>query len=187
MIGTFINEGISMLLEGVPAPTIEQASSQAGYPAPVLQLVDELNMKLMRKIRLAAKVATEASGETYVAHAANAVIDRMLDEFDRPGRLEGAGFYEYEGGKRTGQWPGCKAAFGGDEPRRSRSRTSRSGMMFIEAIETVKCMDEGVIESVADANIGSIFGHRLPRLDRGRRAVHERLRGRPGRLRRARP
>ena len=40
-----------MLLEGVPAPTIEQASSQAGYPAPVLQLTDELNMKLMRKIR----------------------------------------------------------------------------------------------------------------------------------------
>ncbi len=57
VIGTFINEGIAMLLEGVPAPTIEQASSQAGYPAPVLQLSDELNMKLMRKIRNAAKEA----------------------------------------------------------------------------------------------------------------------------------
>ena len=55
VIGTFINEGIAMLLEGVPAPTIEQASSQAGYPAPVLQLSDELNLKLMRKIRNAAK------------------------------------------------------------------------------------------------------------------------------------
>ena len=55
VIGTFINEGISMLAEGVPAPTIEQASSQAGYPAPVLQLSDELNMKLMRKIRVAAQ------------------------------------------------------------------------------------------------------------------------------------
>src|SRR4051812_6694564 len=37
VIGTFINEGIAMLTEGVPAPSIEQASSQAGYPAPVLQ------------------------------------------------------------------------------------------------------------------------------------------------------
>ncbi len=46
VIGTFINEGIAMLLEGVPAPSIEQASSQAGYPAPVLQLSDELNLKL---------------------------------------------------------------------------------------------------------------------------------------------
>ena len=54
VIGTFINEGIAMLAEGIPAATIEQASSQAGYPAPVLQLSDELNMKLMQKIRNAA-------------------------------------------------------------------------------------------------------------------------------------
>ena len=51
VIGTFINEGIAMLLEGVPAASMEQASSQAGYPAPVLQLSDELNFNLMRKIR----------------------------------------------------------------------------------------------------------------------------------------
>ena len=61
VIGTFINEGIAMLTEGIPAPTIEQASSQAGYPAPVLQLSDELNMKLMRKIREAAQNAAEAN------------------------------------------------------------------------------------------------------------------------------
>jgi 3-hydroxyacyl-CoA dehydrogenase/enoyl-CoA hydratase/3-hydroxybutyryl-CoA epimerase len=60
VIGTFINEGIAMLLEGVPAPSIEQASSQAGYPAPVLQLSDELNLKLMRKIRDAARDAQAA-------------------------------------------------------------------------------------------------------------------------------
>ena len=58
VIGTFINEGIAMLTEGVPAPSIEQASSQAGYPAPVLQLSDELNLKLMRKIRNAAREAS---------------------------------------------------------------------------------------------------------------------------------
>jgi len=60
VIGTFINEGIAMLLEGVPAQTIEQASSQAGYPAPVLQLSDELNLKLRRKIRDAARNAAQA-------------------------------------------------------------------------------------------------------------------------------
>ena len=62
VIGTFINEGMAMLAEGVPAPSIEQASSQAGYPAPVLQLSDELNLKLMRRIRNASKAATEAEG-----------------------------------------------------------------------------------------------------------------------------
>src|SRR3954465_5641223 len=95
VIGTFIDEGISMLAEGIPAPSIEQASSQAGYPAPVLQLSDELNMKLMRRIRNASRAAAEAEGATWNAHAAEAVIDRMVDEFSRPGKLEGAGFYEY--------------------------------------------------------------------------------------------
>src|SRR5436305_9966929 len=110
VIGTFINEGIAMLGEGIPAPSIEQASSQAGYPAPVLQLSDELNMKLMRKIRDAAKAAN-ANGSGWDAHPSEAVIDRMLDEFSRPGRLEGAGFYEYEEGRRTRPWPGLRDAF----------------------------------------------------------------------------
>src|SRR6202042_953655 len=85
VIGTFINEGIAMLLEGVPAPTIEQASSQAGYPAPVLPLSDELNMKLMRKIRNAARAAGQASSSGWDTHPSEQVIDRMLDEFQRPG------------------------------------------------------------------------------------------------------
>src|SRR3954463_2910086 len=92
VIGTFINEGIAMLTEGVPAPTIEQASSQAGYPAPVLQLSDELNLKLMRRIRNASKAAAEAEGGEWTAHPAEGVIDRMVDEFERPGKLEAAGF-----------------------------------------------------------------------------------------------
>src|SRR3954452_4226965 len=62
VIGTFIDEGISMLAEGIPAPTIEQASSQAGYPAPVLQLSDELIRKLMRRLCNASQPAAEAEG-----------------------------------------------------------------------------------------------------------------------------
>jgi 3-hydroxyacyl-CoA dehydrogenase/enoyl-CoA hydratase/3-hydroxybutyryl-CoA epimerase len=158
VIGTFINEGISMLAEGVPAPSIEQASSQAGYPAPVLQLSDELNLKLMRRIRKAA----EAAGD-YTPHPADAVVDRMLDEFNRPGKLEGAGFYEYADGKRTRLWPGLRDAFPPvDDPSTISLKDLQERMMFIEAIEAVKCFDEGVIESVADANIGSIMGIGFP-------------------------
>jgi 3-hydroxyacyl-CoA dehydrogenase/enoyl-CoA hydratase/3-hydroxybutyryl-CoA epimerase len=161
VIGTFLNEGIGMLLEGVPAPSIEQASSQAGYPAPVLQLSDELNLNLARKIRDAAKAAVERDGGTWTGHPAEQVVDRMLDEFDRGGRLAGAGFYEYEDGKRTRLWPGLKDAFGGDN-RDVPFEDMKERMLFIEAIESVKCLDEGVIESVADANIGSILGIGFP-------------------------
>ena len=164
VIGAFINEGISMLTEGVPAPTIEQASSQAGYPAPVLQLSDELNMKLMRKIRRAAQEAEEGGAGFEPDHPAAAVIDRMLDEFDRPGRLEGRGFYAYsEDGKRTGLWSGLRDAFPPvADPSVIALTDLEERMMFIESLEAVKCLDEGVIESVADANIGSIMGIGFP-------------------------
>jgi 3-hydroxyacyl-CoA dehydrogenase/enoyl-CoA hydratase/3-hydroxybutyryl-CoA epimerase len=164
VIGTFINEGIAMLTEGVPAPSIEQASSQAGYPAPVLQLSDELNLKLMRKIRNAAKDAGDVASTGWDAHPMEQVLDRMLDEFDRPGRLEGRGFYEYdENGKRAGLWSGLKQAFPPVENPAAINLTDlQERMLFIESIETVKCLDEGVIESVADANVGSILGIGFP-------------------------
>jgi 3-hydroxyacyl-CoA dehydrogenase/enoyl-CoA hydratase/3-hydroxybutyryl-CoA epimerase len=164
VIGTFINEGIAMLTEGVPAPTIEQASSQAGYPAPVLQLSDELNLNLMRKIRKAYQDAMEAEGNAWADHPSTTVIDRMLDEFDRGGRLAGKGFYEYgEDGKRVGLWKGLPDAFPAvEDPSSISLKDLEERMMFAESLETVKCIDEGVIESVADANIGSIFGIGFP-------------------------
>jgi 3-hydroxyacyl-CoA dehydrogenase/enoyl-CoA hydratase/3-hydroxybutyryl-CoA epimerase len=162
VIGTFINEGIAMLLEGVPAPTIEQASSQAGYPAPVLQLSDELNMKLMQKIRNAAKNASDAEGGSWTGHPAETVIDQMVAD-GRPGRLEGAGFYEYEDGKRTRLWRGLREQYPSvADPSALSLKDLEERMLVIEAIETVKCLDEGVIETVADANIGSIMGIGFP-------------------------
>jgi 3-hydroxyacyl-CoA dehydrogenase/enoyl-CoA hydratase/3-hydroxybutyryl-CoA epimerase len=162
VIGTFINEGIAMLLEGVPAPTIEQASSQAGYPAPVLQLSDELNMKLMQKIRNAARNAVEAESGTWTGHPAEKVIDQMVAD-GRPGKLEAAGFYEYADGKRTRLWPGLKEKYPSvSDPSTLSLKDLEERMLVIEAIETVRCLDEGVIETVADANIGSIMGIGFP-------------------------
>jgi 3-hydroxyacyl-CoA dehydrogenase/enoyl-CoA hydratase/3-hydroxybutyryl-CoA epimerase len=162
VIGTFINEGIAMLAEGVPAPTIEQASSQAGYPAPVLQLMDELNMELAAKIRKATKEAIEAEGGTVPDHPAFKVVDHMIEQ-GRPGKLRGAGFYDYEDGKRTGLWSGLREAFPPiADPSTISLKDLEERMLFAEAIESVKCLDEGVIESVADANIGSIMGIGFP-------------------------
>ena len=178
VIGTFLMEGVAMLREGVPAATVEQASSQAGYPAPVLDLVDELNMNLLRKIRNETRRAAELDGSGWTEHPADQVIDRMIDEFGRAGRHDGAGFYEYKEGKRTRLWTGLKDAFGGqnlDIPFRDLEER----LMFIESLETVKCMDEGVIESIADANIGSVFGIGFPAWTGG---VAQYMNGYPGGL-----
>jgi 3-hydroxyacyl-CoA dehydrogenase/enoyl-CoA hydratase/3-hydroxybutyryl-CoA epimerase len=162
VIGTFINEGVGMLLEGVPAASIEQASNQAGYPAPVLQLSDELNLNLARKIRDATKAAVEAEGGTFIDRASFGIVDKML-EAGRGGKLAGAGYYDYADGKRTGLWKGLKEMFPETSDPASISLTDlEERMLFIESIEAVKCLDEGVIESVADANIGSILGIGFP-------------------------
>ncbi|MGE4428327.1 MAG: 3-hydroxyacyl-CoA dehydrogenase family protein, partial [Solirubrobacteraceae bacterium] len=162
VIGTFVNEGIAMLGEGIPAQSIEQASSQAGYPAPVLQLTDELNMELMVKIREATLAALESEGGTLpAAHGSFAVIDKMI-ESGRPGRLRGAGFYEYADGKRVGLWKGLTEAFPPKAPDAVPFEDLKERMLFAEAIETVKCVDEGVLTTVSDANIGSIFGIGFP-------------------------
>jgi 3-hydroxyacyl-CoA dehydrogenase/enoyl-CoA hydratase/3-hydroxybutyryl-CoA epimerase len=160
VIGTFTNEGIAMLAEGVAPASIEQASSQAGYPAPVLQLMDELTLTLPRKIRNEYRAAASAAGQTWESHPADEVIDRMVDEFGRPGRSGGAGFYEYADGKRTGLWPGLSAFARPGVAIPFEDLKER--MLFIEAIESVKCLDEGVLTSVAEANIGSILGIGYP-------------------------
>ncbi|MBA3808896.1 MAG: enoyl-CoA hydratase/isomerase family protein [Solirubrobacterales bacterium] len=162
VIGAFITEGVGMLPEGIPAASIEQASSQAGYPAPVLQLSDELNLNLARKIRDATKAAVEAEGGVFEDRASFEVVDKLL-EAGRGGKLAGAGYYDYEDGKRTGLWKGLKELFPEmDDPSTLSLRDLEERMLFAEALETVKCLDEGVIESVADANIGSIFGIGFP-------------------------
>ncbi|NYI89688.1 3-hydroxyacyl-CoA dehydrogenase/enoyl-CoA hydratase/3-hydroxybutyryl-CoA epimerase [Amycolatopsis endophytica] len=161
VIGTFINEAVAAVGEGVEPASIEQAGSQAGYPAPPLQLMDELTLTLPRKIRQETRAAIEAAGGTWQAHASEAVIDRMIEEFDRKGRSTGAGFYEYEDGKRTRIWPGLRDAFksgSGTVP----FKDLQERMLFAEALETVRCFDEGVLTSVQDANIGSIFGIGFP-------------------------
>ncbi|AIG74018.1 MULTISPECIES: 3-hydroxyacyl-CoA dehydrogenase NAD-binding domain-containing protein [Amycolatopsis] len=162
VIGTFLNEAVAALGEGVEPASIEQAGSQAGYPAPPLQLMDELTLTLPRKIRKETREAIEAAGGTWNAHASEGVIDRMVEEFDRKGRSTGSGFYDYdESGKRTGLWPGLRDAFKSGSAE-VPFEDLKERMLFAEALETVKCFDEGVLTTVADANIGSIFGIGFP-------------------------
>src|SRR5439155_16522014 len=112
VIGTFLNEAVAMVGEGVEPVSIEQAGSQAGYPAPPLQLMDELTLTLPRKIRQQTRAAIEAAGGVWHPHPADAVIDKMVDGYGRQGRSSGAGFYEYDGdGKRVRLWPGLREAF----------------------------------------------------------------------------
>ncbi|MER5759278.1 3-hydroxyacyl-CoA dehydrogenase NAD-binding domain-containing protein [Streptomyces sp. NPDC002082] len=162
VIGQFINEGVAMVGEGIEPASIEQAAAQAGYPAKVLSLMDELTLTLPRKIRNETRKAFEAEGRAWAEHPADTVIDRMVDEFGRPGRSGGGGFYAYdEAGKRAGIWPGLREHFT-KEGYQIPFEDMKERMLFSEALDTVRCFDEGVLTSYADANIGSIMGIGFP-------------------------
>jgi 3-hydroxyacyl-CoA dehydrogenase/enoyl-CoA hydratase/3-hydroxybutyryl-CoA epimerase len=176
VIGTFVNEALAMLGEGVPPASIEQATTQAGYPVGALQLADELNMELFAKIRNEARAA---AGDSYPEHPGEAVVDEML-ALGRPGRLRGAGFFDYHEGKRTGLWPGLATEFPvRDDPASVDLAELGERMLFAEAIESVRCLAEGVLNTPADANIGSIMGIGFPAWTGG---VLQYINGYPGGL-----
>ncbi len=163
VIGHFINEGVALVGEGVEPATVEQAAAQAGYPAKVLSLMDELTLTLPRKIREETRRGLEAEGVEWQPHPADEVIDRMVDEFGRTGRSGGAGFYDYdENGKRGKLWPGLREHFGKDADPGIPLQDMQERMLFAEALDTVRLFEEGVLTSVADANIGSIMGIGFP-------------------------
>lgn len=181
VIGTFVNEAIGMLDEGVDPSTIEQAGRMAGYPAAPLQLSDELNLNLMVKIRQASREAAEAEGKTYEPTSSDKVVLKMVEEIGRTGRAGGAGFYDYDAdGKRTGLWSGLREAFSTSLNKAPAMQDLIDRMLFAEALETQKCVDEGVIVDDADANVGSIIGIGFPAWTGGTRQYVKNFRGTPG-------
>ena len=160
VIGRFINEGQRMLSEGVNPVTIDRAATLAGFPTGVLQISDELNLKLMKKISVSFKEGVEVEGGTWTPEPADEVVDKML-ELDRPGKLEGKGFYDYADGKRTGLWPGLAEVFPVAEEQ-IPLEDIKDRLIFSMSLDTVNCLAEGVLRTVPDANIGSIFGIGFP-------------------------
>ena len=173
VFGTLVLEGAAMLGEGVNPASIEKAAVTTGFPAPPLAMIDEVTLTLPRKIAKEAKAAAEAEGFSFGEHPGMAVVDRMVDEFERTGKAAGAGFYDYPEGQPKHLWPGLWEHFTSQHGTGPTSdpatdegpvpyRDVQERLTSIMSIETVRCLAEGVLRSVPDANIGSIFGIGFP-------------------------
>jgi 3-hydroxyacyl-CoA dehydrogenase / enoyl-CoA hydratase / 3-hydroxybutyryl-CoA epimerase len=164
--GTLLTEAAALLAEGVDPQTIERAATMAGFPAPPLAMLDEVSLTLTQHIRKATEEAAARDGIELPEQPGQELIDRMVDEFGRPGKAKGAGFYDYPADGRKRLWPGLREHF----TRSDASvplRDIQERYLFRMALETVRCFDEGVIESAAAANIGSIMGIGFPPLHGG--------------------
>jgi 3-hydroxyacyl-CoA dehydrogenase/enoyl-CoA hydratase/3-hydroxybutyryl-CoA epimerase len=156
VFATYVLEGITLLGEGNNPRAVEAAGLQAGMPVGPLALTDEVSLNLMVHIRNQTIEDLKAEGKTVADHPAYAVADKMVDVYNRPGKAAGGGFYEYPKEGKKFLWTGLAEAFPHKEDLDQKTMIER--MMFIQCIETVRCMEEGVLTSVADGNIGSIFG-----------------------------
>ena len=159
---TFRNEGISMLADGADPLLIEKASVEVGMPVGPLAVADEVSMALSLSVTQQTKIDLAAEGKNYLPHAADAVVEKMVNTLKRPGRAGGGGFYEYPAEGKKFLWPGLSEHFAAGTLE-IPFQDIKDRILFIQAIETIRCMEEGVLESSRDANIGSIMGIGFPR------------------------
>lgn len=160
VFGTFVMEGAAMLEEGIPAPLVEHAAEAAGMPVGPLAVIDETSLSLSVHVMEQTRADFAAEGRRYVPSAGEALVERMVREFGRAGRAAGGGFYDYPAGAAKRLWSGL-AQF--EKPGVSADfEELRQRFLYRQSIETARCLAEGVLSSVHEANIGSIFGIGFP-------------------------
>jgi len=171
VFGTYVLEGIAMLVEGVPPAMIENVARKAGFPVGPLAVADEVSLSLLAQVRSQEVADLAAEGQKPSEHPAYAVIERMVGELGRKGKAAGAGFYDYPASAgeeaRAGAsakkrlWPELSRHFAtgaGDVPESD----VRDRLLFMPAVETLRCLEEGVVASARDANVGSVLGIGYP-------------------------
>ena len=153
---TLIHEGAAMLAEGVPPAVIENAAKAVGMPVGPLALLDELTFDLPLKI---VDQAIEQEGDKYVLPAGVAVL-RKMKAYGRSSKKEGAGFYDYpaEGGKHL--WKGLADLFPVSNDYDVEQLKQR--FLYTQAIETARCLEENVIETSEDGDLGAVYGWGFP-------------------------
>jgi 3-hydroxyacyl-CoA dehydrogenase/enoyl-CoA hydratase/3-hydroxybutyryl-CoA epimerase len=155
---SFIHEGMELLREGVSAALVENAARQAGMPVGPLAVTDEVSLGLPMKIVR----QTEIEDSAFRRPDSMQVLEKMVDELDRPGRKGGRGFYDYpsEGGRKS-LWQGLARAF----PRAQQQpdvEEVKKRLLYIQSLETARCLEEGVLTHAADGDLGAVFGWGFP-------------------------
>jgi 3-hydroxyacyl-CoA dehydrogenase/enoyl-CoA hydratase/3-hydroxybutyryl-CoA epimerase len=147
-----------MLAEGLNPALIENAAKHAGMPVGPLAVTDEVSLELSWHVM---KQAMADLGDDYMASPADEVVRLFVEKLQRPGKRARRGFYEYPDDGRKYLWPGLAQHFPRTEPQPS-PREVRDRLLYIQALESVRCLDEKVVEFAADADIGSVFGWGFP-------------------------
>ncbi len=157
VFGTYVSEGVAMLAEGVHPRSIEVAGMKSGMPMPPLALQDEVSLSLVIHITEQTRRDMAAEGKTLDIGPAYDALKIVAEEHKREGRKAGKGFYEYPANGEKYLWPELTNLFPAS-PEQPEQQELIDRLMFIQVNESAKCYEENVVRSVADTNIGSVFG-----------------------------
>ncbi len=155
VFGTFVQEGLRLLSEGVHPARIEMAALKAGMPVGPLAIQDEVSLTLSEHVASETRKALKAEGKDLPRSGADDVIHSMIHEFERKGKAAGAGFYDYPEGGKKHLWAGL-SKWQKDTNMSEQEMIDR--FLFVQSLDTLRCLEEGVLESTVDGNVGSIFG-----------------------------
>lgn len=147
-------EATRMVTEGVAPALIDNAAQLLGFPVGPIQLGDETSIDLATKIMRASKAAM---GNEYPASEADDLIVWMED-IGRLGRKANAGYFEYDDkGKRTGYWQGIHDKYPLAEVQPDVQEV-QDRLMFVQALEAVRALEEGVLMDIREGDVGAILG-----------------------------
>ena len=155
VFATYVNEGLAMLAEGVSPALIENAGRMAGMPVGPLAVADEVSIELMYKVRQQTK---KDLGKAYKGGAGDAITNLMVEKLKRLGKKAGKGFYDYPAdGSKKRLWPGLADHF---KPAKKQPdvRDVIKRLMYVQSVETARCLEEQVVTDPHDADVGSILG-----------------------------
>ncbi len=158
VFATYVNEGLTLLSEGVSPALIENAGKMAGMPVGPLALADEVSMELMHRVRQQTK---RDLGDAYKADGSEPVLTQMVEKLGRVGKKAGKGFYDYPSDGKKRLWAGLAEQF----PQAAEQPDVQDvikRLVFIQSVETARCLEENVVVDVRDADVGSIMGWGFP-------------------------
>lgn len=155
--GTYVTEGAHMLAEGIKPAIIENVGKMTGMPRAPLEMSDDVALDLAWKVRSQTK---QDLGAAYKETPVDGLLETMVEKLGRYGRKNGKGYYDYPtDGSKKKLWPGLgdivKVAV--DECPPDLRDELKKRLLYIQALETARCFEEGVIESPRDADVGSIL------------------------------
>ncbi|SJZ40487.1 3-hydroxyacyl-CoA dehydrogenase / enoyl-CoA hydratase / 3-hydroxybutyryl-CoA epimerase [Enhydrobacter aerosaccus] len=164
--GAFISEGHRLLKEGVPAPMIENCARMAGMPVGPLALNDEVAIDLSWKIMDQTRRDAEAAGQKYEGSGTEDILELMVKKLERFGRKNGKGFYEYPADGKKRLWPDLakhfpadpKLLYGEGEEKRAKETEIKKRLLYVQAVDTARCLEANVLTAPQDGDVGSIMG-----------------------------